>query len=91
MSLKDKIMNIATAHPKLVTFGIGLAITFVMGTAIGLIDHNQGFAAAKKTGLFCFSDDTLAPTCYDTKSHCESGKQFAEATGGQMTDCKHFQ
>jgi hypothetical protein len=30
-------MNILTAHPKLVTFGIGLAF--------GTIDHNQAFAA----------------------------------------------
>jgi hypothetical protein len=30
-------MNMITAHPKLVTFGIGLAITFVGGTAIGMI------------------------------------------------------
>jgi len=44
MSFKDKIMNIITAHPKLVTFGIGLAITFVIGTAIGMVDHNQAFA-----------------------------------------------
>jgi hypothetical protein len=29
------------AHPKLVTFGIGLAITFAVGTAIGMIDHGQ--------------------------------------------------
>jgi hypothetical protein len=45
MSLKGKIMNIITAHPKLVTFGFGLAITFVIGTAIGMVDHNQAFAA----------------------------------------------
>jgi hypothetical protein len=36
-------MNIITAHPKLVTFGIGLAITFVIGTAIGMVDH-EAFA-----------------------------------------------
>jgi hypothetical protein len=41
MSIKDKIMDIVTAHPKLVTFGIGLGITFVIGTAIGMLDHNQ--------------------------------------------------
>jgi len=41
MSIKTKIMNIITAHPKLVTFGIGLAITFVVGTAIGMLDHGQ--------------------------------------------------
>jgi hypothetical protein len=44
MSLKDKIMNMITAHPKLVMFGIGLGITFVIGAALGLIDQNQVFA-----------------------------------------------
>jgi uncharacterized membrane protein len=37
-------MNIITAHPRLVTFGIGLAITFVIGTAIGMVERNQVFA-----------------------------------------------
>ena len=45
MSLKDKIMNMVTAHPKLVTLGIGLAITFVIGTAIGMVDHQSAYAA----------------------------------------------
>jgi hypothetical protein len=45
MSLKTKIMNTLTAHPKFVTFGIGLAITFVIGAAIGMVDHSQAFAA----------------------------------------------
>jgi len=44
MSLKDKIMNIVTAHPKIVTFGIGLVITFVIGATIGMVDHHQVFA-----------------------------------------------
>jgi hypothetical protein len=44
MSLKHKIMNILISHPKIVTFAIGFAITFVIGTAIGLVDHNQAFA-----------------------------------------------
>ena len=44
MSFKDKIMNIIIAHPKLVTFGIGLAITFVIGTTMGMVDH-QAFAS----------------------------------------------
>jgi hypothetical protein len=44
MSFKDKIMNMVVSHPKLVTFGIGLAITFAIGTAIGMVDHNQAFA-----------------------------------------------
>jgi hypothetical protein len=36
MSFKDKIMNMVTAHPKLVTLGIGLAVTFVVGISIGM-------------------------------------------------------
>ena len=39
MSLKDKIMNIITAHPKLVTFGIGLAITFAVSLNIQNYNH----------------------------------------------------
>ncbi|MER5176717.1 MAG: hypothetical protein ABJB76_00120 [Candidatus Nitrosocosmicus sp.] len=38
-------MNTITAHPKLVTFGIGLAITFVIGTAIGMVEPQQAHAA----------------------------------------------
>jgi hypothetical protein len=49
MSLKTKIMNLLTAHPTLVTFGIGLAITFVIGAAIGMVDH-QAFAGPINSG-----------------------------------------
>ena len=44
MSLKDKIMNIVIAHPKLVTFGIGLGITFVVGIAVGMMGIPQAYA-----------------------------------------------
>jgi len=37
-----------TAHPRLVTFGIGLAITFIVGTSIGMVDHNQVFAISQQ-------------------------------------------
>ena len=40
MSFKDKALNMITVHPKLVTLEIGLTITFVIGTAIGLADFN---------------------------------------------------
>lgn len=33
-------MNAITSHPKLVTFGIGLGITFLIGTAIVMLDHD---------------------------------------------------
>ncbi len=45
MSLKDKIMNVLVAHPKLVTFGIGMAITFVVGTVIGMFDTHFSILA----------------------------------------------
>jgi len=44
MSFKYKIMNIVTAHPKLVNFGIGFAITFVVGIAIGMVETQQAHA-----------------------------------------------
>jgi uncharacterized membrane protein len=46
MSLKTKIMNIIVSHPKFVTFGIGLAITFVIGSAIGMVNNQPVFAAS---------------------------------------------
>jgi predicted DNA-binding protein with PD1-like motif len=48
LSLKQKLLNAVSAHPKLVTFGIGLAITFAIGTAIGMLDH-QHLAFAQYT------------------------------------------
>ena len=42
--LKEKLLNTVTAHPKLVTLGVGLAITFVIGTTMGMVDH-QAFAS----------------------------------------------
>jgi len=43
--IKNKIKNAITAHPKLLTFGIGLAITFGVGLATGLIHSpEQAFA-----------------------------------------------
>ena len=44
MALKSKIMNLVTAQPKLVIFGIGLAITFVIGTTIGMVEVQQAHA-----------------------------------------------
>jgi hypothetical protein len=45
MDIKNKIVNAITAHPRLVVLGLGLTITFVVGTAIGMVDHNVVFAA----------------------------------------------
>ncbi len=41
MSIKYKITNIITAHPKLVVFGISFTIAVIIGSAIGTLDHGQ--------------------------------------------------
>ena len=47
MSLKQKLLNAISAHPKVFTFAIGLAITMAIGTAIGMLDHQHiAFASA---------------------------------------------
>ena len=43
MSIKSKLMNVMAAHP-IITFVIGLGITMAIGTAIGMLDHQQAFA-----------------------------------------------
>lgn len=48
-SIKEKLLSTITAHPRLVTLGIGLAVTLVVGTAIGLVDHQSVFAAHTNT------------------------------------------
>jgi mannitol/fructose-specific phosphotransferase system IIA component len=49
MSIKTKIMNIVTAHPKLVTFGSGMTVTFVIGIAIGMVENNHISAYISKS------------------------------------------
>jgi len=45
-SLKDKLLNIVTAQPKIATLGIGLAITFGMSLVVsGMIELQQAHAA----------------------------------------------
>jgi hypothetical protein len=45
MSLVQKVRNAISAHPRVTTtaavFGIGLAITFVVGSVIGVFDHSH--------------------------------------------------
>jgi nitrate/TMAO reductase-like tetraheme cytochrome c subunit len=66
MLFKDKIMNIVVAHSKLVTLGIALTITFVIGTVIGMTDHTQAI-----------SDNHQENFCYRSAdcSQVNSGKQ----------------
>jgi hypothetical protein len=43
--IKQKLLNAISARPKLVTFGIGLAITMAIGIAIGMLEVQQAHAA----------------------------------------------
>jgi uncharacterized membrane protein len=46
-------VNIITAHPILVTFGIGLAIAFVIGPAIGILNPQSVLAQHVFSGICC--------------------------------------
>ena len=46
MSLKDKLVNTIASHSRLVTFGIGLAVTLAIGTIIGMLGDPSHSAAA---------------------------------------------
>jgi len=50
MSTKQKLLNSISAHPKLAAFGIGLALTMAIGTAIGMVDH-QHLAYARQVAV----------------------------------------
>ena len=41
MSMKQKLLNAISAHPKLAAFAIGLAITMAVRAAIGMLDHSH--------------------------------------------------
>jgi hypothetical protein len=38
-SIKEKLLSTITAHPRFVTLGIGLAVTFGIGITSGIFDH----------------------------------------------------
>jgi hypothetical protein len=37
ITIKQKLLNAITAHPKLVTLGIGLALTLAIGTSMAVM------------------------------------------------------
>ena len=45
-SINQRLLNAISEHPKLVTFRIGLAITFAIGTTIGIFDGHTAAANA---------------------------------------------
>jgi hypothetical protein len=54
-TIKQKLLNAILAHPKLAVFGIGLAITMAIGTAVGMVDH-QHLAYATAVGMASHSN-----------------------------------
>ena len=44
LSTKQRLLNAIGAHPKLVAFGIGLAITMSIGATIGMFDVHSAAA-----------------------------------------------
>jgi hypothetical protein len=46
---------LAEHHPTLVTFGLGLAITLIIGAAIGTLDHQQAAFAVVHKHATCHS------------------------------------
>ena len=40
-SLKEKLLSTITTHPKLVTFAIGFAVTFTIGTVLGILEQGH--------------------------------------------------
>jgi hypothetical protein len=41
MISKNKILFALTTHPRLLTFGVGLAVTFTIGALIGTLDSSH--------------------------------------------------
>jgi hypothetical protein len=46
LSIKQKILTAMTAHSKLLTFGIALAVLAILSTAVGFIELEQAYAQA---------------------------------------------
>jgi hypothetical protein len=49
-------MNIIISNPNMVTLDIGLTITFVIGTAIGMLDYSQSITPRHQQ-YFCYRGD----------------------------------
>lgn len=56
MPIKDKLLDLVSAHPKLVTLGLGLGLTLVIGIAIGMSAHSHlAFALRVKSVSGCYA------------------------------------
>jgi hypothetical protein len=48
LKIKDKFIEAIASHPTLVIFGLGLAMTFVIGTIIGMVNDPTHAASASQ-------------------------------------------
>ncbi|MDQ3837317.1 MAG: hypothetical protein M3270_10355 [Thermoproteota archaeon] len=44
MNLKQKMLSVIAAHPRAITFGLGLAIATALAIGLGSVDTHQAFA-----------------------------------------------
>jgi hypothetical protein len=69
--LKQRILNTIASHPRLVTLGIGFAITLAVGTVLGMTDGYSHTAWATPTdhrghfggGEVCVDNDLKGSVC----------------------------
>jgi hypothetical protein len=52
MPIKQKLLDIVAAHPKLITLVTGLALTLAIGTVIGTVEVQQAHAVGFPGSLF---------------------------------------
>ncbi len=92
MSIKQKLLNGISVHPKLSPLAIGLAVTFAIGTAIGTLDQHSAFAISVNPGApirnIHIQIDAISTGKYTTLQPGQSGQnavycpQGTVATGG---------
>jgi hypothetical protein len=90
--IKQKLLNAVSAHPKLVTFAIGLALIMAVGTAIGILDQQHlAFAASSSTGSGGSGTPGAsgAAGTVNGGDHTNNGNHFGQlANGGAATGSK---
>ncbi len=52
----SKISRLVTKYPSILTLGIVAGITLALGTAIGMLDHQQVLAASKGVNVQIWND-----------------------------------
>jgi hypothetical protein len=51
MSIKQRLLNAISAHPKLAALGIGLAITMTVATSLGIFEVQTAAASVQQNQI----------------------------------------